>query len=120
MREWTTFSGIAFSRDGDRLTGALPEKLWASNHADLLTPIRGGIDDGVRRVTLDFADTQYVDGTAAGTLSRIDGLLREAGGSGLILRRCNHHLMESFTLSGLIERFVFEDCAPWPRQSSSP
>lgn len=116
VREWTTFSRIAFSRDGDHLTAALPEKLWASNHADLLTPVREGIEDGVGRVTLELADTQYVDSTAVGTLSRIDGLLREAGGSGLVLRRCNRDLMEYFTLSGLTERFVFEECAPWPRQ----
>lgn len=114
MREWTTLSGIAFSRDGDHLTAALPEKLWASNHADLLTPVREAIDDGVRRVTLDLANTQYVDGAAAGTLSRIDGLLREAGGSGLVLRHCDPHLMEYFTLSGLTERFIFEACARWP------
>lgn len=65
MRAWTTFSGIAFSRYGDHLTAALPEKLWASNHAELLSPVREAIDDGVRRVTLDLANTQYVDGAAA-------------------------------------------------------
>jgi anti-anti-sigma regulatory factor len=116
VREWTTFSGIAFRRDGDQMTVALPEKLWASNHGDLLTPVREGIEDGVRSVTLDLADTQYVDGAAIGTLSRIDGLLREAGGSGLVLRRCSHQLMEYFTLSGLTERFVLEDCESWPRE----
>ena len=62
------------------LVFCLPSRVDVSNTRDLVQPVRQAIQEGQRKIALDFTGTQSVDSTALGALVQVFKMLRSEGG----------------------------------------
>ncbi|HMS03048.1 MAG TPA: STAS domain-containing protein [Gemmatimonadaceae bacterium] len=100
----------AFSteRDGDLLIVAVEGQLVVGNRAEFKQLVFDQLEDGARRVLIDFSGTAYIDSSGLGALVSLGKRIRDEGGA-LHLTGLNEDLRTLFELTRLDTLFQLFD-----------
>ncbi|HKU59563.1 MAG TPA: STAS domain-containing protein [Gemmatimonadales bacterium] len=108
--------GFSQSRDGSGVTVVKVEgQLIVGNRQELKDLVFAALDQGERRILIDFSQTGYIDSSGLGALVSISKRVREAGGE-LRLSGLNEDLRSLFELTKLDTLFAI---AETPQQALS-
>ena len=108
--------GFSQSRDGSGVTVVKVEgQLIVGNRQELKELVIAALDNGDRRILIDFSQTGYIDSSGLGALVSISKRVREAGGE-LRLSGLNEDLRSLFELTKLDTLFAI---AETPQQALS-
>lgn len=108
--------GFSQSRDGSGVTVVKVEgQLIVGNRQELKELVFAALDQGERRILIDFSQTGYIDSSGLGALVSISKRVREAGGE-LRLSGLNEDLRSLFELTKLDTLFAI---AETPQQALS-
>ena len=108
--------GFSQSRDGSGVTVVKVEgQLIVGNRQELKELVFAALDNGERRILIDFSQTGYIDSSGLGALVSISKRVREAGGE-LRLSGLNEDLRSLFELTKLDTLFAI---AETPQQALS-
>lgn len=91
---------FVIERDNDLLTVAVDGQLVVGNRQELKQLVLDEVEQGVRRVLIDFSDGGYIDSSGLGALVSLNKRLREQGGE-LRLAGLNDDLRTLFELTRL-------------------
>jgi anti-sigma B factor antagonist len=83
-------------------------QLIIGNRQELKEMVQGAIDQGDRRLLIDFSKTGYIDSSGLGALVSISKRIREAGGE-LRLSGLNEDLRSLFELTKLDTLFAIDE-----------
>jgi anti-sigma B factor antagonist len=72
---------FTIERDGDLLTVAVDGQLVVGNRAEFKQLVFDEIENGARRVLIDFSKTGYIDSSGLGALVSLGKRVREQGGA---------------------------------------
>lgn len=86
-------------------------QLIVGNRQELKATIQQALDNGERKLLVDFAKTGYIDSSGLGALVSISKKVREQGGE-LRLSGLNEDLRSLFELTKLDTLFAISDDAP--------
>ena len=101
--------GFSQSRDGSGVTVVKVEgQLIVGNRQELKDLVFAALDQGERRILIDFSQTGYIDSSGLGALVSISKRVREAGGE-LRLSGLNEDLRSLFELTKLDTLFQIAD-----------
>ena len=108
--------GFSQSRDGSGVSVVKVEgQLIVGNRQELKELVFAALDQGERRILIDFSQTGYIDSSGLGALVSISKRVREAGGE-LRLSGLNEDLRSLFELTKLDTLFAI---AETPQQALS-
>ena len=101
--------GFSQSRDGSGVTVVKVEgQLIVGNRQELKDLVGAALDQGERRILVDFSQTGYIDSSGLGALVSISKRVREAGGE-LRLSGLNEDLRSLFELTKLDTLFAIAE-----------
>jgi anti-sigma B factor antagonist len=101
--------GFSQSRDGSGVTVVKVEgQLIVGNRQELKDLVGAALDQGERRILIDFSQTGYIDSSGLGALVSISKRVREAGGE-LRLSGLNEDLRSLFELTKLDTLFAIAE-----------
>ena len=101
--------GFSQSRDGSGVTVVTVEgQLIVGNRQELKDLVGAALDQGERRILIDFSQTGYIDSSGLGALVSISKRVREAGGE-LRLSGLNEDLRSLFELTKLDTLFAIAE-----------
>ena len=101
--------GFSQSRDGSGVTVVKVEgQLIVGNRQELKELVFAALDQGERRILIDFSHTGYIDSSGLGALVSISKRVREAGGE-LRLSGLNEDLRSLFELTKLDTLFAIAE-----------
>jgi anti-sigma B factor antagonist len=83
-------------------------QLIIGNRQELKDLVQGALDQGERRLLIDFSKTGYIDSSGLGALVSISKRIREAGGE-LRLSGLNEDLRSLFELTKLDTLFAINE-----------
>ena len=100
--------GFQVRKDGDTCVVAVEGQLIVGNRQELKELVQTALDQGERRLLIDFSRTGYIDSSGLGALVSISKKIREAGGE---LRLCglNEDLRSLFELTKLDTLFAIAE-----------
>ena len=102
---------MAFSQTKDASGVAVVHaegQLIVGNRQELKTVVQAALDQGERRLLIDFSRTGYIDSSGLGALVSISKKIREAGGE-LRLAGLNEDLRSLFELTKLDTLFAIAE-----------
>ncbi len=91
---------FAIERDEDLLTVAVEGQLVVGNRQEFKQLVLDEVEQGARRVLVDFANGGYIDSSGLGALVSLNKRIREQGGQ-LRLAGLNEDLRTLFELTRL-------------------
>jgi anti-sigma B factor antagonist len=96
---------FAIERDDDLLTVVVDGQLVVGNRQELKQLVLDEVEQGARRVLIDFTDGGYIDSSGLGALVSLNKRVREQGGE-LRLAGLNDDLRTLFELTRLDTLFL--------------
>jgi len=100
--------GFVIERNDDVLTVAVDGHLVVANRQEFKQLVLDEVEQGARRVLIDFTDTGYIDSSGLGALVSLGKRIREHGGE-LRLSGLNEDLRTLFELTRLDTLFHLYD-----------
>ena len=101
--------GFSQSKDANGVTVVHVEgQLIVGNRQELKDLVQVAVDQGERRILIDFSRTGYIDSSGLGALVSISKRIREAGGE-LRLAGLNEDLRSLFELTKLDTLFTISE-----------
>ncbi len=100
--------GFAIERDGDLLAVSVDGQLVVGNRQEFKQLVLDEVEEGARRVLIDFSNTGYIDSSGLGALVSLGKRIRERGGE-LRLAGLNEDLRTLFELTRLDTLFKLYD-----------
>lgn len=99
---------FTFERSDDLLSVAVEGQLVVGNRQEFKQMILDQVEQGARRVLIDFSGTGYIDSSGLGALVSLGKRIREQGGE-LRLASLNEDLRTLFELTRLDTLFRLHD-----------
>lgn len=99
---------FTFERSDDLLTVAVDGQLVVGNRQEFKQMVLDEVEQGARRVLIDFTSTGYIDSSGLGALVSLGKRIREQGGQ-LRLTGLNEDLRTLFELTRLDTLFRLHD-----------
>lgn len=99
---------FVIERDGDLLELAVDGQLVVANRQEFKQLVLDEVEQGARRVLIDFTNTGYIDSSGLGALVSLGKRIREQGGE-LRLSGLNEDLRTLFELTRLDTLFRLYD-----------
>lgn len=96
------------NREGDVVVVDVDGQLIVGNRQELKQKILDEVEDGARKVLVDFTHTGYIDSSGLGVLVSLSKKIREQGGE-LRLSTLNEDLRTLFELTKLDSLFRIAD-----------
>lgn len=100
--------GFVIERKDELLTVAVDGQLVVGNRQEFKQLVLDEVEQGARRVLIDFTDTGYIDSSGLGALVSLGKRIREHGGE-LRLSGLNEDLRTLFELTRLDTLFRLYD-----------
>ncbi len=106
---------FTFERTDDLLSIAVDGQLVVGNRQEFKQLVLDQVEQGARRVLIDFTDTGYIDSSGLGALVSLGKRIREHGGE-LRLAGLNEDLRTLFELTRLDTLFRLHDSSDDARE----